>query len=93
MGPSPILSVIHAVTIGTMLNLNSGKNGHGLKMLRVHRCKIVVISTNGYAISVFYLHNDLREPFKIILFPLKIFQISLGMILNFNQEIEMKFNE
>ena len=31
MGLSPILSVIHTVTIETMLNVNSGNNGHGLK--------------------------------------------------------------
>ena len=31
IGPSPNLSVIHTVTIGTMLNLNGGNNGHGLK--------------------------------------------------------------
>ena len=30
MGP-PVLSIIHAVTIGTMLNINSGNNGYGLK--------------------------------------------------------------
>ena len=31
MGPSPILSVIHTVIIGTMLK----NNGHGIKTLRV----------------------------------------------------------
>ena len=31
MSPSPILSIIHTVTIGTMLNYNGGNNGHGLK--------------------------------------------------------------
>ena len=31
MGPSPILSIIHTVTIGTMLNFTGGNNGHGLK--------------------------------------------------------------
>ena len=31
MSPSPILSVIHRVTIGTMLNFNGDNNGHGLK--------------------------------------------------------------
>ena len=32
MGPSNILSVIHTVTIGTMLNNNGGNNnGHELK--------------------------------------------------------------
>ena len=31
MGPSPILSVVHTVTVGTMLNLNGGNNGHMLK--------------------------------------------------------------
>ena len=31
MGPLPILPVIHIVIIGTMLNNNGGKSGHGLK--------------------------------------------------------------
>ena len=33
MGPSPILSVIHNVTIGTLVNSNGGNNGYGLKTL------------------------------------------------------------
>ena len=36
MGPSPILSIIHTFTIGTMLNFNGGNNGHGLKNLKLH---------------------------------------------------------
>ena len=31
MSTSPILSVIHTITIDTMLNLNGCNNGHGLK--------------------------------------------------------------
>ena len=31
MGPSPILPIIHTVTISTMLNNKGGNNGHGLK--------------------------------------------------------------
>ena len=31
MAPSSILSIIHTVTIGTMLNFNGGNKGHGLK--------------------------------------------------------------
>ena len=31
MGLSSILSIIHTITIGTMLNFNSGNNGHGQK--------------------------------------------------------------
>ena len=31
MSPSPVLSVIHTVTFGTMLNFKDGNNGHGLK--------------------------------------------------------------
>ena len=34
MGPSSILSVIHTITIGTMLNLNGGNNGRGLIKIR-----------------------------------------------------------
>ena len=30
MGPSPILSIIHTVTIGTILNFNGGIYGHGV---------------------------------------------------------------
>ena len=41
MDLSSILSVIHTVTFGTMLNLNGGGNGHGIKMLRVNRPFIV----------------------------------------------------
>ena len=31
MGPLLILSIIHTVAIGTMLNNNGGNNGHRLK--------------------------------------------------------------
>ena len=31
MGLSPILSIIHTLTIGTMLNFNGCNNGHGLE--------------------------------------------------------------
>ena len=38
MGPSPIQSIIHTVTVGTMLNFNVGDNGYGTtKTLRVNR--------------------------------------------------------
>ena len=30
MGPSPILSVIHTVTVGTMVNFNGSDNGYGV---------------------------------------------------------------
>ena len=33
MGPSPILSVIHNITIGTMVSNDDGNNGYGLKTL------------------------------------------------------------
>ena len=36
MGPSPILSVIHTIPIGTVLNCNGGSNGHRLKNLHVN---------------------------------------------------------
>ena len=36
MGPSPVLSISHKDTIGTMLNFNGG-NGLGLKTLHVNR--------------------------------------------------------
>ena len=31
IGLSPILSVIHVIIIGIMLNANGGNNGHGLR--------------------------------------------------------------
>ena len=31
MGPLPVLSIIHTITIGTMLNFNGGNNGHWLE--------------------------------------------------------------
>ena len=31
MGPSPILSIIYAVSIGIMPNFKGGNNGYGLK--------------------------------------------------------------
>ena len=34
MGSSVFLSIIHTITIGTILNFNGGNNGHGLKTLR-----------------------------------------------------------
>ena len=34
MGPLPILSIIHTVTISTILNFNGYSNRHGLKTLR-----------------------------------------------------------
>ena len=40
MGPSPIPSVIHTGTIGTVFSFNSGNNGHGLKALRLNRPQI-----------------------------------------------------
>ena len=40
MGPSPILSIIHTVTIGTMLNNSS--NVHGLKTLHVNKPELIL---------------------------------------------------
>ena len=37
MGPPPILSFTHTITIGTMLNFNGGNNGHELKTLFINR--------------------------------------------------------
>ena len=39
MGPSLILSVLHTVTLGTMLKNNVDNNRHDLKMLDVNRLK------------------------------------------------------
>ena len=41
IGPSPILSVIHTVTIGTMLNFNGGNNEDRLKN---GRCKLTLMA-------------------------------------------------
>ena len=46
MGSSPILSVIHNVTIGTMLNNNGGKSGHGLKNVK---CKQTLNHRDSFA--------------------------------------------
>ena len=37
MDPSPLLSIFHTITIGTMPNFNGCNKGHGLKTLRVNR--------------------------------------------------------
>ena len=42
MALSPILSILHTITIGTLLNNNSSNNGQVLKMLRVNRPLTVV---------------------------------------------------
>ena len=39
MGRSPILSVIHTVAIGTMLNFNGGNNGQGLQNVTCNLCQ------------------------------------------------------
>ena len=41
MGTSHILSVIHTVTIDTMLNLNGGNNGHALKNVTCKQTLII----------------------------------------------------
>ena len=51
MDPSPILSVIHIVSIGTMLNNNGGNNGKGLKNIT---CKQTLWSLNLHR---FYPHH------------------------------------
>ena len=40
MGQSPILSIIHSVTIGTLLSFNGGNNGHELENVT---CKQILI--------------------------------------------------
>ena len=37
MGPSPILSLVHTITIARMLNFNGGNNGYGVKTVCVNR--------------------------------------------------------
>ena len=44
MNPSPILSIIHMVTIGTIPNLDSGDKGHGLKNVE---CKQTIMLPGG----------------------------------------------
>ena len=39
MGPSPIVSVIRTITTITMLNFNSGNNGHGLRNVTYKQTK------------------------------------------------------
>ena len=45
IGPSPILSVIHTITIGRMLNVKGGNYGHGLKNVT---CKQTLINKNAF---------------------------------------------
>ena len=37
MGSTPVLWVVHAVTVGTLLKFNGGNNRHELKTLHVNR--------------------------------------------------------
>ena len=41
VAPSPILSAIHTVIIGTMLNFTGGNSIHGPKKLRVNKPLLV----------------------------------------------------
>ena len=56
MGLSPILSVVHTVAIGTILNFNDGNKAHGLRTLNVnhneHTCNWLV--SNSYR----FLHTN-----------------------------------
>ena len=42
MGPSPILSIIHTVSIGTKLNFNGGNNEYGLENVMCEQTFTVV---------------------------------------------------
>ena len=45
MGPSQILSIVHTITIGTVLNFNSGNNEDGPKTLRVNSPLVITVSS------------------------------------------------
>ena len=53
MDPSSILSIIHTVTIGTMLVFNSGDNGHGLKNVKCKQAISISVFMND---TIFYFY-------------------------------------
>ena len=56
MGPSHILSLIHTVAIGTMLNNNDGNNGHGLENVRCKQtCR--AIKTKGMVFRYTWVYS------------------------------------
>ena len=59
MGPSPILSVIHVITFGTMLNFNGGNNEHGLKYVT---CKQTFFNINILDVSTTSVQLELGVP-------------------------------
>ena len=58
MGSLPILSVIDAITNGTVLNFNDGSNGHGRKTLCVNRPSISAVFADGTAVTKKKLHME-----------------------------------
>ena len=54
MSLSPILSVVHTVAIGTMLNFNGGTKRHRLRILNVNRPLIIM---NILVIGWFPIHT------------------------------------
>ena len=54
MGLSPILSVVHTVAIGTILNFNGDNKGHGLRTFNVNRPLIIM---NILVIGWFPIHT------------------------------------
>ena len=57
MDPSLILSVIHTITIGTMLNFNGGNNGYGLKYVT---CK-PTFTLNLFQVITFTFQNNMTK--------------------------------
>ena len=45
---SPILSTIHTISIGTMLNFNGGKNGQGLKNVTFRVVNVIMAYTVSF---------------------------------------------
>ena len=58
MGLLPILSVFDTVTIGTMLNFNSGNKGHGVKNLT---CKQTFTLTYHFHYRSITTHHNERK--------------------------------
>ena len=58
-GPPPILSIVHTVTIGTMLHFDCRSNWHGLKNVT---CKQTLM--NSALVKIDYLSGNLKNKKK-----------------------------
>ena len=52
MGPSNILSVIHTITVGKILDFNGGKNRHGIKNVTCEQTLTPLSEPNTFSIHI-----------------------------------------